>query len=52
LHEIGDVDRDDVLIDMILVQVMEVAVLEIGPWHRASEAADTQSRQWPRTKAG
>jgi hypothetical protein len=31
LHGIGGVDRDHVLIDMILVQVMEMAVVEIGP---------------------
>jgi len=53
LHGIGDVDRADVLIDMILVQVMEMAVLEIGPMtQEQSEAADAQSRQRPRTIAG
>ena len=45
--------RADVLIDMILVQVMEMAILEIRPMTQdQSGAADAQSRQWPRTIAG
>jgi lambda repressor-like predicted transcriptional regulator len=53
LHEIGDVDRADEFIDMIIVQVMEVAVAEIWPMTQdQSRAADAKSRQWPRTIAG